>query len=1168
MRLTKVKLAGFKSFIDPTSISFPSNLTGVVGPNGCGKSNIIDAVRWVMGEISAKHLRGESMADVIFNGSAARKPIGSASIELVFDNSDGKVGGEYANYAEISLRRVVTRDGRSDYFINGVRVRRKDITQLFLGTGLGSRSYAIIEQGMISRLIEARADDMRAFLEEAAGISKYKERRRETENRIGHTKENLARLADLREEVDKQLRHLQRQAATARRYQGYKDEERRLNAELLALRLQELDAQAAGRDAAVRERDIALQAATAELRAVESAIESARVAHGEASEALAGVQGRYYQLGADLSRTEQTIQHTRELRQRQRADLDQTGQGIAEAAAHVARDEAQLVELAAALERIEPDLAAARAAEAEANQAVAGADSALETWQQQWESFNRASSDAGQQIEVERARIEQLEAQHRRLIAQQDKLAAERAEVAGGDSARLVASLAERESEARAQGLGLEGRWQRLAEDLTAVREQEQFAAEALERARSELRRLQEQLVSLEALQRAALGQAQAGVMQWLERHALDRVPRLAQSLDVDAGWERAVETVMGAYLEAVCVEGVDAVARLVNDLEAGQVAFVGGGPASTRLARPAAHLASRVRGPAVIDELLAGVLTAESLGDALARRGMLAPGESLITAEGIWIGRHWLRVSRDRDAHAGVIEREQQMRTLRGEVATAEAELGELQRRREATRIRVLELDADRETLRVSMGEAQRQHADVRAELEAGRTRAERDRERLGQLEAEAVELGEEAARTAADLAGAHRRLDEALVALQDLEARKAGLEDERERLRGELTTGRSVAQERQGATRDLEIQFESRRSTRSSVEAALARVRGQLDQLLARRSELEGELAGGDAPLLDLERQRERMLADRVAVDAELAAARERLEAADAALRALEEQRIDRESAVGAMRDQMEAVRLAAQETRVRRESLSEQFAATGCELATVSAALPPDANVAQWEQSLAGTRERIERLGQVNLAAIDEFREQSERKEYLDRQYTDLTQALETLEAAIRKIDRETRARFQDTFDRVNAGLKEKFPRLFGGGHAYLEMTGEDVLSAGVAVMARPPGKRNSTINQLSGGEKALTAVALVFSIFELNPAPFCLLDEVDAPLDDNNVGRFCDIVRDMSSRVQFIFITHNKSTMELASQLIGVTMSEPGVSRLVAVDVDEAVRMAAM
>ena len=1168
MRLTKVKLAGFKSFIDPTSISFPSNLTGVVGPNGCGKSNIIDAVRWVMGEISAKHLRGDSMADVIFNGSAARKPVGTASIELVFDNADGKIGGEYANYAEIGLKRVVSRDGRSDYFINGVKVRRKDITQLFLGTGLGSRSYAIIEQGMISRLIEARAEDMRAFLEEAAGISKYKERRRETENRIGHTRENLARLADLRDEVEKQIRHLQRQAATARRYQGHKDEERRLHAELIALRLKDLDAQAEGRGAVVRERETRLEAAIAGLRTVEAAIEKSRVRHGETSEAVTAVQGRYYQLGADLSRAEQTIQHTRELRQRQRSDLAQTDQGLSEAGAHGERDGLQLVELAQAMSELEPNLAAARSAAAASEAVVARAETTLETWQTEWEVFNRAMSDAGQQIEVERARMEQFEAQRRRLGAQQDKVAGETAEVTGGESERLVADLSAREALARRQGGDLDARWRTLAGQGVDLREAERRTATELDAARAELQRLQGQLVSLEALQRAALGQSQAGVMNWLARHSLDRAPRLAESLEVERGWERAVETVMGGYLEAVCVEGVDAVARLVTDLEAGQVAFVGGGPASTRAKRDAVNLSSRVRGPAVVDELLAGVLMSESLSDALSRRGLLAPGESLITPEGIWIGRHWLRVSRDRDSHAGVLEREQQMRRLRDEVKTSRGASGQLAQALDDVRQRAADLEETRESVRISMGHAQSEHADARAELEAGRTRAERDRERLVQLASEAHDLGEELARTAAELAAARRRLDEGLERLQQLEARKPVLEGNREDIRAELAAARAAAQERQSATRDLAIQFESRRSAQVSVLAAHARVRTQLDQLTARKDDLSRELADSEAPLLELEQRREALLESRISVETDLARARENMETADANLRTQEEHRIACENAAAGMRDELQSVRMAAQETRVRRESLAEQFAATDADLAVVNAALPVEATVVQWEVALSETRETLEKLGQVNLAAIDEFREQSERKEYLDRQFADLTEALATLDAAIRKIDRETRARFQDTFDRVNTGLKDKFPRLFGGGHAYLEMTGEDILSAGVAVMARPPGKRNSTISQLSGGEKALTAVALVFSIFELNPAPFCLLDEVDAPLDDNNVGRFCDIVRDMAKRVQFIFVTHNKSTMELASQLIGVTMSEPGVSRLVAVDVDEAVRMAAM
>src|SRR5215472_852742 len=438
MRLTKIKLAGFKSFVDPTQINFPSNLTGVVGPNGCGKSNVIDAVRWVMGELSAKYLRGDNMADVVFNGSAARKPVGTASVELLFDNADGRIGGAYAGFSEISLKRQVSRDGTSSYFINGARCRRKDITSLFLGTGLGARSYAIIEQGMISRIIEAKAEDMRAFVEEAAGISRYKERRKETEARIGETRENLERLQDLRDEVEKQIRHLQRQAATARRYQGLKDDERRLVAEVLALRLRDLDSGAEVHDAAVRERELAMQAQLAEQRAAEAAIEKQRAVHGARSEQLSGVQARYYEIGAEISRHEQSIEHTRELRERQRADLTQTLSGLSELTTHITRDEEQLAGARAELARLEPELAVAEQAETQAAAALEAAEAALQAWQQRWEAHHRALSAAEQSTQVERARIEQLEAQLRRLAAQSARIGAALAEGGAGEGTALA----------------------------------------------------------------------------------------------------------------------------------------------------------------------------------------------------------------------------------------------------------------------------------------------------------------------------------------------------------------------------------------------------------------------------------------------------------------------------------------------------------------------------------------------------------------------------------------------------------------------------------------------------------------------------------------------------------------------------------------------------------
>ncbi|MFO7275708.1 MAG: chromosome segregation protein SMC [Pseudomonadota bacterium] len=1166
MRLTKIKLAGFKSFVDPTTVTFPSNLTGIVGPNGCGKSNIIDAVRWVMGELSAKHLRGDSMADVVFNGSSARKPVGAASVELVFDNSDGKIGGAYASFNEISLKRHVQRDGTSTYYLNGARCRRKDITQLFLGTGLGSRSYAIIEQGMISRVIEARPEDMRAFVEEAAGISRYKERRKETESRIEETRENLARLQDLRDEVEKQIRHLQRQAATARRYQALKEQERRLTAELLALRLRELDSGAEVHDSAMRERDLAMQAALADQRSAEAAIEKQRTYHAEQSEKLQAVQGRYYEIGAEISRTEQTIQHTRELRERKQQELAQARATLRDLAAHIERDERELAATRAEIETLEPQLADAQRAETAAADALHTAEAELQSWQQRWEEFNRALGAAAQTTQVERARIEQLENQLRRLRAQSDRLAVERENLAAQEASDQLAQIAEREALARGTSEELARQLENAIEKVQALRSEQLAVERALEAARAERERLRAELVSLDALQKAALSHAAGKATDWIESAGLAQRPRLAETLEVEAGWERAVETALGDYLEAVCVDRLDELAGALDDFVAGRVALVE--QRGSEAERPLESLAAKVRGPAAAIEQLAGVLTAETLAEALQRRASLAPGCSIITRTGEWVGRDWLRVSRGTDQHAGVIEREHRLKALRTEVAQSEERVREVEARLAELRQALEEAEGERDRTQAAIQSAHREHSDLLGQLEAMRARAQETALRRERLEEEAAEVAQEIETTQEALARARAELDRGLAQLGDLDARRPELESEREERRAAVAAARERAQAAQLAARDLLIRIESRRSTESSVSVSLGRMIEQRAQLTGRCEELERELAGGDAPIRELESRLDDLLARRLEVEADLTSARRALEEADAELRALEEKRIQAERRVSEARTAMEEARLAAQETRVRREAIAEQFAETHFDLAEIMQGLSEDCAVPLWEEKLAAVRADIEKLGQVNLAAIDELKEQTERKEYLDRQFADVTDALETLEQAMHRIDKETRQRFEETFNRINEGLKEKFPRLFGGGHAYLELVGDDVLTAGVAIMARPPGKRNSTIHQLSGGEKALTAVALVFSIFDLNPAPFCLLDEVDAPLDEHNVGRFCDIVREMSSRVQFIFITHNKTTMELASQLIGVTMHEPGVSRLVAVDVDEAVRMAAV
>jgi chromosome segregation protein len=1169
MRLNKVRLAGFKSFVDPTSVHLPGNLIGVVGPNGCGKSNIIDAVRWVMGELSARHLRGDSMSDVVFNGSSARKPVGTAAVELVFDNSDGKIGGAYASYSEISLKRTVSRDGTSAYYINGGRCRRKDITQLFLGTGLGSRSYAIIEQGMISRVIEARHDDMRLFIEEAAGVSLYKERRRETEMRMAETRENLARLQDLRDEIDKQIRHLQRQANTARRYQELKAQERTLTAELLALRLRELDSGAAVQDGTVRECELDMQRALAEQRTAEAAIEKQREFHTELGDAAALVQGRYYELGAEVTRTEENIRYTRELRERARNDLLQVNGNLGAIAGQIVRDEEQLAALRAELAELTPLVDARRASEQLATSALAQAEAELATWQQHWESFNRDLGAAGQSAQVESARIEQLESQRHRLQGQADRLSLELDALSSQRADAPLDGLTESEAAARAVADALTRELEAALSQVQQLREAQQDADGRLEAVRQEREQARAELMSLEALQQAALREKNARAGAWLSGlAAAARQPRLAETLEVQGGWERAVETVLGDYLEAVAVAALDELEASLPGLDGGSVTFFEQAGSAAGAGGPAGTLAAQVRGPQAVRSLLEPVRTAPSLALALRQRSQLAHGESLITAAGEWLGRDWLRVNRGGDVHAGVLEREHRLKVLREGCAAADERVRGLEQEIVSLRAQLDAAEQQRDGTQARIQQVHREHSDLRGRLEALKARLEEAGLRRGRIEAEQAEVALDMSRAQDGLARARGAHDAAMEALARLDAQQLELESERELRRERAALTRERAQAAQRDLHDSLIRLESRRSAEGSMTGALERLLEQRGALQTQAQSLERSLADGDAPVAELSLRLQDHLARRLEVETELASARRQLEDCDAELRSLEQRRLSAEQLVATAREAMEQARLAAQESRVRREALFEQFAATQCELGAVLEKLAAEADIRVWDGRLTELRADLEKLGQVNLTAIDELAQQSERKSYLDRQFADVSDALTTLDQAMHKMDRETRTRFEDTFNRINAGLQEKFPRLFGGGHAYLELVGEDPLAAGVAVMARPPGKRNSTIAQLSGGEKALTAVALVFSIFDLNPAPFCLLDEVDASLDEHNVGRYCEIVREMSSRVQFIFITHNKITMELASQLIGVTMNEPGVSRLVAVDIDEAMKLAAV
>ncbi len=1168
MRLKTLKLAGFKSFVDPTTISFPSNLVGVIGPNGCGKSNTIDAVRWVMGESSAKQLRGDSMSDVIFNGSSARKPVGSAFVELVFDNSEGKLQGQYASFSEISVKRKASRDGKSNYYLNGTKCRRRDIMDLFLGTGLGPRSYAIIEQGMISRFVEAKPDDLRVLIEEAAGISKYKERRRETENRIRHTRENLDRINDLRDELDKQLRRLERQSRIAKRYRTLKQEERLLQAQLLALRWQQFDGRAKEQEQVVREAELAVQERLAQQRSIEREIEQGRQQHTEANESFNAVQGRFYAIGAEIARSEQNLKGVREKRELMSADLKKAERAWHETNGVMKTDQQRIVELEASLQQSEPELVQLQQEDGTLAAHWEGAEQAWHQWQAEMEQFNRSASNPQRDAEIARSRIEQMERQQHNSQRQRERLQQEQAQLPVVDEVEL----AELEQHLLHEEQALQTEREQaveLRQRLTEQREQNRQRGDRLNAERGEIQRLRGRLVSLEALQQDALGRDKRGLQQWLQLGGVADAPRLAEKVQVDAGWERAVETVLGDYLEAVTVGEDTPLLRQADQLAKGEARFIE--QEGARLEQPilegATALSTRVQSTTAVAARLYGVYGVESLEQALALRNQLQPGMSVVTRDGLWLGAGWSQVVREDDREEGVLQREQSIRELKGQIAGLEKTLAQLESELSAGREAFKQSEQVLEHSQRSIEQQASQLSTHKAELSGKQARQEQALQRRERIGEELMQADESIRQAEEEIIDSRERLEIALVAMEESDAKRQLMEGRREELRKTMEQARDRAREKRDQLHRLTVQVESSRTRLESTRSGLLRMEEQLSASEARKQELATGIAALEEPLAQLKEELEGHLARQLVVENELADARRHLEEIEHKLREQDGRRVEVERAVQELRTVHEQKLLEGQEIQVRRQTIDEQLQESGHQRDTLLREMPEGASAEQWQRDVDEMAQNIAKLGPINLAAIEEYQTESERKEYLDQQHGDLVEALETLESAIAKIDRETRSRFKETFEQINDGIKNNFPRLFGGGRAYLEMTGEDLLDTGVTIMAQPPGKRNSTIHLLSGGEKALTAVALVFSIFELNPAPFCMLDEVDAPLDEANVGRFCKMVKQMSERLQFIFITHNKATMEISDQLSGVTMHEPGVSRIVAVDIEEAAQMVA-
>ena len=1168
MRLTSIRLAGFKSFVDPTTLALNSNLTGVVGPNGCGKSNVIDAVRWVTGESSARQLRGEALEDVIFNGSKARKPVGRASVELKFDNSEGKLAGQYGAFSEISIKRELSRDGGSRYFINGTKARRRDVIDLFLGTGLGGRSnYAVIEQGAVNRLIEAKPEDMRQVLEEAAGISKYKERRRETENRIRHTRENLDRLNDLIGEVTQRLGVLKRQSANAEKFKQFKAEERRLRADLLALRWSAQDEKVQAAEQHLRECEDRLRDAVSAQREAQSARETQSNAQQGAMNQVQTQQAAFYDAQSKASRIAQALAHAREMRQLREREHDELVERRDALARRIDEDREAADAVRAEQDSANREREQAEAELKQAREQLDACEQAARDAESAWDAHNNAEQNPVQQLDAERRRARYAEERLGQLSARRDKRQHEREAIAGEQQDDLDAG--ERDIETRAERLAAdEARASEQAETDEALRESIAEAETQREALRTRLGETRARLASERQLQQSVLREDDATLAAWLDTQGQQAATGVARRVKVRKGWETAAEAVLGPWLRGFLV---DTLPMLGGDWPGESITLVEPESASAAASAPGPggtpSLAEGIDAPAVIRALAERVFVIDTLADALDRRTELGPTQRFVTLDGCCVGPHSLVTPAGESAERGVLEREQRIEALGDQQAreerdfeAREAALVELRERREASA-------QARQALERGIAEARRELEAARAEQQGRRMRAEQLRKRAEELDAELAELGEQ--------------LDEATRENERLKIEVARLENEAE----SFSAARREAQQRLADSRQAR---DAARQTHTSAERALREIESRLEQSRSRgeniaqrladtstaHDEVQTRLAGFEsereaAPEQDKapdESEHEQALEAQHHAERELRAARDALKASENALGEASQALMRAEQQVDGARESLQQAKIDVETAGVRRAGIAEQIEELDETPAALVARIAEGATIDTCSAEIETLERKIQRLGAINLAAIEEYDAEAEREKYLTEQHADLAEALETLESAIAKIDRETRQRFKATYEQVNSRFASMFPELFGGGEAALELTEDDWLVTGVRVMARPPGKRNASIQMLSGGEKALTAVALLFALFELNPAPFCMLDEIDAPLDDANVSRFCDLVRRMSAQVQFIVITHNKLTMSLAEQLHGVTMAEPGVSRLVSVDIEQALDMA--
>ena len=1175
MRLSRIKLAGFKSFVDPTEILLPGDLVGVVGPNGCGKSNVIDAVRWVLGESRASALRGDSMQDVIFNGSANRKPVGRASVELMFDNNLGKAAGQWSSYAEISIKRILRRDGESTYHINNIHVRRRDVADIFLGTGVGGRGYAIIEQGMISRIIEAKPEELRVLLEEAAGISRYRERRRETESRLADARDNLLRINDICQELGKQLIRLERQAEVARRFNDVKDRLHKTQNLLWYARKQEAAEQRALAEKELQSLQTSLEMENARLRDAEKRLEEKRAHHYALGDCLHEAQGELYTANAEVAHTEQQIRHVRENHHRM-------AQQITAVKSQLESHKKQAEDAAESLNRWRGEFEQARLAREAGKQKAAAeneklpvADSAFRLCQEKLTEAQRELllvEQAGQLEESNRTHatknFQQLELRRVRLSAERNSLPQPEIEALSSLTRQVEANAAD-----------LKNKQETLAQTESLLLNAEEVKREFSQRVQmleQQIVRAEARLGALQRLQSRLEGSE--GLSAWIGRHQLDALPRLWQHIQVEKGWEDALEAVLRERLNSVQLGQLDLAREWVDDpppakwalfeladhglqgIPGEQQDSVNGRESWIPLQSYLSCDCAEVK-PA-LDEWLDGIFVTEDVRVGLSQRTSLFPGEMLVTREGHIITCHSLTYYAPDSQLHGVLARQREIAQIKVEADALRVSLADEKVELDMAEEACHELESSLSCLRYDIADLQQLHHDGQMQALKLTQLADRTSQRHKQIDSELAEIGQQATAESSRMQEAEAELMRYRVQAEALQQQVQKAKHAREAAEQFLDTQRQ-------RVRIAEKEMQEAAFLEKTCLNKISEAENSIRYIGENAAELEAHLEKLQAGQSDFdETQLSSLLQERLALreqrEERLAVARNALEDAAGELREIEQARMAAEQKLHPLREGIHQARLKEQEARIAEDQFGEQLKESGASEQELIHSLGKTRPFA-LQAEINRMNGEIAALGAVNLGALDELESCQTRKTYLDSQSQDLEDASDTLKNAIRQIDRETRERLLETVERVNGHLEEMFPTMFGGGQAKLILRGEEILDAGIQIFAQPPGKKNSSINLLSGGEKALTALAFVFSLFQLNPAPFCLLDEVDAPLDDSNTERFCNLVRKMSLRTQFVFISHNKITMGIAQQLIGVTMQEKGVSRVVAVEIEEAVRL---